>query len=693
MQRWVPYPFVRMVVFFIAGILWAIFKSPVEKDTALIITASLAALYLLFRQVFVKRLFLRYNLLCALTGFACIACLGYLTVKLHDDTTYEHHIVHQDTFDAYQAVVRSPAVSTEKTNKYLAEVIAIHQEHWQPATGKVYLYVENAHSTVYQYGDRLMINGHPKLLPPPQNPGVFDYKQFLAFKNIHHQQYVKEGHINPISCQYDPGITGYIYKIRQWASEITGTYVLPEREAHIAQALTLGIKEGLTEEIKNAYAATGAMHILAVSGLHVGIIYGLILLIFGRLPFRGKSGRWLTAAISLCCLWLYAALTGFSPSVFRAVVMFSGIAIAKATDREVNIYNTLAASAFIMLLFDPFLIMSVGFQLSYIAVLGIVYIQPKVYGAIITKHYVLDKLWLITSVSVAAQLATSPISLFYFHQFPNYFLLSNPIAIPGAFLILTGGISLFAFSGIEPVAALIGNLLGQLIFIMNEAILWIERLPYSMTTGIYISPVQCWLLAGAVFLFFLFFQFKKMYYLLLFTVSLGLFSALRWDRLLANERTGKLTIYKINRHTAIEVIRNGTSVLSADPLLLRDTSKIGYNIEPNRLLSGVRNRRSVPLEQKQETVICLDVGDKNMIVLDKPLDRFELTDKLKTDYLVIAKGYKGNFNRLFDFFDADLVILDGSLSYFYAHQLKSWFDKHSIDYYSVYHSGSFVTTI
>jgi competence protein ComEC len=178
--------------------------------------------------------------------------------------------------------------------------------------------------------------------------------------------------------------------------------------------------------------------------------------------------------------------------------MFSFVALAKPLGWRTNIYNTLATSAFVLLLYDPYLIMSVGFQLSYLAVLGIVYLQKPLYNLWLIDNRVGNWVWEITCISIAAQVATFALGMLYFHQFPVYFLVSNLFVIPLSTAILVGGILLLAVSWLSAVADLVGWLLQWLIEILNWTVMVTEKLPFSIISGIHLTTFQCWLIMAAL---------------------------------------------------------------------------------------------------------------------------------------------------------------------------------------------------
>ncbi|NJO90405.1 MAG: ComEC/Rec2 family competence protein, partial [Chloroflexia bacterium] len=225
-------------------------------------------------------------------------------------------------------------------------------------------------------------------------------------------------------------------------------------EFAILAALTLGVKDYLSDEIVEAYSDSGAMHVLAVSGLHVGILMAMLNMIFSFF-WKRKKLLVLKSIIILVFLWLFALITGLAPSVTRSALMFSFFILSKNSGKRPSSYNSLAAAAFIILLFNPNALFHVGFQLSFLAVISILLFQQKLYRTIDIKNKYLDYFWQLTTVSLAAQIGTTPISIFYFHQFPIYALLTNIIVIPAAAIILNAVILLLIANFYAPLAKII----------------------------------------------------------------------------------------------------------------------------------------------------------------------------------------------------------------------------------------------
>ena len=689
---WVPYALVRVTIFFILGILVYLYYPVVDSLQAFTGSIIFALLYLLSWIFFKRRKFHTFNLALSVTAFFSFLTLGYLCASLHDEKNDTGHLLRYDNVQAYKVQVASQGQEKRSTHRFLGKVLAIkEQDIWKPAGGKLYLYLSKG-MALPAYGDIMLVNGAPQELLPPPNPGEFDYKRFLSFKNIHHQHFIRSG-----VTTLDPGqgntMLAFGYRLRAWAQDQFTQYIPGERERNIALALVLGIKEGLDNEIKDAYAASGAMHVLAVSGLHVGIIYLLVSFLFKA--FEGKKyGRWVFALACLAILWVYAMVTGFAPSVLRAVTMFSFITLAKASGRKTNIYNTLAASALVLLVMDPFLVMSVGFQLSYLAVLGIVFLQPKIYRLITLENVVMDKIWAITTVSIAAQLATFPLGLFYFNQFPTLFLLTNLVVIPGALIILVGGIALLATSVVPIVAALAGQLLQWVVLAVNQAVFAIEKLPISHIDGIYISSWQLWLVIGSVLSLALYFIYRRSAWLTVLSCSFIALSISTGVHNYHNLSGQSLTFYKINGHTAIDLVSQGQSTLWTDSVLERNKEKVDYHITPNHLQSSVKKITfRTDLASSVEGLQVLVVHGKKVALLGAVKRSLRFSQKLQVDFIVYGKQCRQDLSWVASNFEFDLLLIDGSLYRHKADRARKEAEELGINYHSLYHDGAYQVSI
>lgn len=390
-----------------------------------------------------------------------------------------------DRYTKVEAIVEQYAAEDDTATVHEKMIFYLSSDKSQPtpvAGAKLY-----AHTTLSR-------------IPLPGNPDEFNYQKYLARRKIFTSAFVQPGHYhldNRLSfwknIQYTP------LHWQSWGLQTFSDSPLGDREYAVLAALTLGNKQWLDDDLRNAYAAAGAMHVLAVSGLHVGIIMVLLNFMTSFLN-RRQHGRRLKNILVLAALWMYAAIIGFSPSVTRATVMFSFVLIGQNMQRRISVYNSLAAAAFFMTCLNPLVIFEAGFQLSYGAVLSIVYFQPYLHRMLYIKNKFLRGIWNIATVSFAAQLGTVPVSLLNFHLFPNYFLLTNICILSLVGFIIYGGVAYLFVHQIPALSTFVGYALKGMLWLLNSIVKLVESLPYSVTNDIYINRLQMWLMIAVILL-------------------------------------------------------------------------------------------------------------------------------------------------------------------------------------------------
>lgn len=666
MFRWIPYTFIRIALCFIAGIVLGIHVPEIIPErVAIVMFGVLTVLYVFFYIFFRGKKRTYFNL--GILGLPAIFFAGYAHLLGQTESRNPQHVTSiSGNIEHYEAVVSRYAEEKARSWKVEARVRAVHADSWEPHTGKIILYLAKDDFTEpFGYGDVLLVKGAPQEAAPPANPGEFDYRKFLAYRNISHQHFLRAGDVKLIGNEPASTLMSYAIRARLWGDETLKKYVRGAREQAIASALVLGVTDGLDNELMSAYAATGAMHVLAVSGLHVSIIYMIILWPMKSLQ-RSRSGRWVVAITALFMLWSYAFITGLSPSVLRAVTMFSFIAVARPTGQSTNIYNTLAASAFCLLIFDPYLIMSVGFQLSYLAVVGIVYLAPRLYRFWEPRHWLMERVWAISTVAVAAQIATFALGLFYFHQFPNYFLLSNLAVIPIAFAVLLLGIAVLAASIFPVIAGTLGLVLTGCIWGLNEVVFAMESFPYSVTKGVYISAAQCWLLMGMVVAFILLFEQKRFHYLTSAFILAAVFAVLQWIHLRDKVDVSRITVYHVRGHSAIDLIDRGHAWFLADSTLQSDDQRIGFHIQPNRMIAGIASVEAGDRIFSRRVGGCRIILWKNKTIVQVNSRGHVFPGRLRADLIVVSNNAVKNFRHFAAKHAGTPIILDSSNSVGYS---------------------------
>jgi len=690
MVNWVPYSLVRVTLFFVAGILLAIYLPdviPFRIALSIIGCSAVVYTFLAFRfnRMGWGKIFL------GMFGFLLIFFSGYLHLFLKTDSHKADHLLYADVpVSIYEAVVRTAPESKTRSWKIRVEILHVKDSAWKKSRGNVLLYVSKKTMAVipWKYGDRLLIKGSPAELQPPINPNEFDFKRFLSLRNIYHQHFISGDDVQLIAPVDRKGFTYYALEARAWATEKIKTFIVGEKEQTIAMALVLGVTEGIDTDLLSAYAASGAMHVLAVSGLHVGVIYAIVLLLMRPLGSSTIS-KWTVAVVSLLCLWIFAFFTGMSPSVLRAVTMFSFIAVARPLGWRTNIYNTLAASAFLLLLYDPYLIMSVGFQLSYLAVLGIVYLQKPLYNLWEIDNKIGDWIWQITCVSIAAQIATFGLSLLYFHQFPVYFLISNLFVIPLSTIILIAGIVLLAASAWTWAATLLGKGITILVQWLNWIVFEVEDWPLSIIQNIHLTALQCWLIMAMLAAILLLFEYRSIKWLYLSGVLSALLVWTQWTHFTSSVQRREFVVYGISGHSAFEWIDSGRSYFTGDSALMADQERIKFHIRPHRLERGVEHTTDgVPFAKGGEGFDLVNWQTKTILLLHE--NKHRLPQSLKVDFLVVSRNALAlkDLPRL----EFKKIILDGSNSRGYISRWKEYAASKHIDLHAVADMGAFVLT-
>jgi competence protein ComEC len=474
--------------------------------------------------------------------------------------------------------------------------------------------------------------------------------------------------------------------------DVLKSHQFKQQELAVASALLLGYKDMLDRDTILTYSSSGAMHILAVSGLHVGIIYLVIssLLFFFE---KIKYGNYIKAFLLVISLWAYALLTGMSPSVLRAATMFSFVTIGASLKRQTNIYNTLAASAFVLILYNPYIILKVGFQLSYLAVFGIVYLQPKLYNLYSPSNWLMHKIWAITTVSIAAQLATFPLGMYYFHQFPNYFLLSNLFVIPLATFIINGGVLLFVISSIPVLPNYIAWAVNKMLVFLNFAVEWVDSLPYSLTLGISISTLETLLIYLIILLFIpsvISKNFKGIKMALSCAILLVFFQF--YEKITLQEQQ-YFIVYDVKGERAIDFVDGNKNYFIADDDLAKDKSKMRFHIMHYRWERRVQESTLVPSIYTSNNYFrnknFIQFDNKQILLWDEDFVKPDNSSIMEFDYIIVSEKAKLDLTNI----NCKQVIIDSSVPKYNWEQIKKECLKWDIPFYNVSSEGAYLFNI
>ena len=345
----------------------------------------------------------------------------------------------------------------------------------------------------------------PNPVPDMHNPGGFNYKEWLFRNEITHQLYLAKGSWAMLPTKKS---NQYLQVLQQKIRNHLQQNITGKQEKAVAAALLIGYKQDIDSDLMKAYSNTGVIHVIAISGLHLGLIYGLLIGIFSWMPVSIIK-KWTAPPIMLLVLWGFALLTGAGPSIVRAAVMFSFIIMASIVKQNSSILNALAASAFFLLLLHPFYLWDIGFQLSYAAVLSIVLYQKNIFDSIYFKYKWMQACWQLNAVTLSAQVLTLPLVVYHFHQFPNYFLFSNFIVVPLSSIILYGCLIILPFGSFAYFGKALSVATSWLISSMNWIIQKMNALPFATTNNLEINTAEVLLFFIIIVCFTLFIQTQK----------------------------------------------------------------------------------------------------------------------------------------------------------------------------------------
>ncbi len=714
MNIWSQVPFLRLLLPFLAGILTAVYSglqfvrwntdsvTPFGEVFNYII---LSIFFLIILFVFIKGLNVSYSYswVFGTLVFAILFLSGFQLTNFHTEKYNSNHFSNYSDAEIIYAKCNKMSLEKEKSYKIVMEILAVRKNaKWIETSGTAICYFKkDSLSKQLHYGDCVVMKTKFNEVKPPQNPGEFNYKQYLSFHNIYHQAYIPSKNWKLLERNQGNPILYASYNLREYLLNIFRENNITGDEYAVGSALVLGYTDHLDQDLIRAYASSGAIHVLSVSGLHVGIIYivaNFLLMFLDKIRF----GKAIKIFLLLFILWFYATLTGLSPSVLRSAAMFSIIVIAKGWKHDTNIFNTLSVSCFALLLLNPYLIMDVGFQLSYLAVLGIVAVQPWLYEKWQPHNWLMNHIWALTTVSIAAQLVTFPLALLYFHQFPNYFLISNLIVIPLSTIILIYGLFVLAVGKIAIVGTFCAKVFSWIVWLLNEFVFITDKTPGSLTQGISISIFETYMIY-ALIVCILVFLFQKRQRFIFYT--LGILITILSIQVYENyrERNQKMfVVYNTPKTSAINFIFGKEYYLLADSSLLHSNSKMLFHIRHHVWDSGIEKENNLELEKtksiRSENILLknnfIRFQSKNIYIVDS-LHRLysDLKQKLKVDYIILSRNAKVQIKDLQKQFNFEKIIIDSSNSQWKNDKWKKECEELKIDYYSVIDSGAYIEKI
>lgn len=641
------FPLARITIAFLLGILLAYFLKPIPSNAFLFL--SIATLFFIgtyYSSNANTKSIQLFGIATALLAFS----IGATTQTVHTDSYLQNNYTnHKKIFEenhTYTVALREKLKSTNFNVRYIALLHTIDQEN---ATGRILLNIRKD-SLIHNFeiGDRLKINGILYKNTTQKNPNQFDYQKHLDNKQIYAQLYADLDEIK-ISSDTKKDIWYYASKLRTRIIENLDKSNFHKEELNVAVALILGQQQDISLDIIRDYQYAGAVHILSVSGLHIGFILLFVTFILKPLP-NSKRGSFVKLIVTLLSLSLFGILAGLAPSVLRSVTMFSFVAIGLFLRRSVNIYHTLLISILLILLFQPSFLFDVGFQLSYIALFFIIWLQPLLAMLWTPKKKIQKYIWNILTVSFAAQIGTLPLSIYYFHQFPGLFFVTNLIVIPLLGFIMSLGVLVMVFALFNWVPFYPAKALEVSIYYLDKIINKIASFESLIIKDIPLNTsllITGYLVLIAIIIWIKNPNFKSLTFVL-FTIAALQISCIQTKWEVQNQV--EFVVLNIKRNTLL-LERNGFSTtLYANDSLLKVSKK-------NNLISSYLSGNFSTLKYKKRLQNTIYFKGTKILILDSTM---VYPKTIQPDVLLLTQSTRVNLDRVIQRLKPKIIVADGS---------------------------------
>lgn len=668
------FPLVSITIFFIAGIVFAqFFKIDFRISFLVLIFCFLFSIisFLYSQKNSLKKSY--FGVLVLLTSFF----IGNFTFLSNDETRNPNHYLHKilefEKLQNLEITIIEKLKNSKTNDRYIANIVFVNKKS---SVGKIIFNIKKTKNLPqFEIGNNLKVIGKLYKNRVPNNPNQFDYGKYLEMKQIYGQVYCELENIK-IATISEKSFSFYASKIRNKIIKNLKKNNFNERELNIVNALILGQQQDISQDIMQDYQSAGAIHVLSVSGLHVGFILLFVSLLLKPLP-NTKKGSLLKLLIVIISLWLFGVLAGLAPCVLRSVTMFSLVAIGMFLRRAVNIYHTLLVSILLILLFEPSFLFDIGFQLSYVALFFIVWFQPVLSSLWTPKYKITSYFWDIITVSIAAQIGTFPMSIYYFHQFAGLFLITNVIILPFLTLILALGVIVLLLAAFDVVWIPMMKLLEWSIWLLNTIINWVASFDTFILKDI---PLSKYVMIG-FYVFLISFiiwlktpSYKKMVFVF---VSILIIQILFFQSKFSTQQKEEFIVFNKSKNTLLTSrISDKVTVISSDFVL--------NNVNQDVVLKAYLVANFCKINRKRQLSNLFYFKNKKILVIDSSA---VYLNNNRPDILILSHSPKISLDRVFKFWKPDVVVADASNFKSYIKFWKATCTKQKILFHATAEKG------
>lgn len=660
--------------FIIIGILFGYYLEP---NPILIVFFLLLLLLGLYASYYFTNTSFSKSLHFSIISYLLFFVIGISAVIFQNQKNNKNHYTHFINGENKMVlVVNKKLKSTNYYDKYFANISQLDSNK---TIGTILLNIkkDSLINNQANVGDKIYVQTQLKEINKPLNPYQFDYRKYLEKQQIHHQ--ITTHKTAYYLLKRNNTLNSVLHNFRNKINNSLKKHSIKNDELAIINAILLGQRQDISKGLLESYAGAGAIHILAVSGLHIGILLMLLSYIFKPIE-RIKNGKTIKVIVIIIFLWMYAFLAGLSPSVIRAVTMFTAISIGLYSNKRTSTLHSLFISMFVLLLIHPLYIFSVGFQLSYLAVFSIVYFYPLFIKFYNPQFWLFKKVWQLFAISVSAQLGILPLSLYYFHQFPSLFFISSMVIIPFLGIILGFGILVIILSLLDILPLSIAKLFSWIIYQMNNFIAFIAKQEAFLFKNIGFSML---LLVASYFIIIGVFKlwnkpsFKRIGFILL---SIILFQVVLLYEKYHRENSNEFIIFNKYKQRVFLDRKgiNTTFYHDLDSLSFANS----YVVNNYKIGTGIVKVSQKPIKN------IYNIKNKSLLIIDS-LGVYNIPN-FKTDYIVLQQSPKINMERFIKKLQPKLVIMDNSN---YKSSIKRW-EKTCIEnntpIYNITKKGAFI---
>lgn len=699
---WNEFPIVRVLIPFVFGICIGVFHL-LGFFLPIWFFLALSVLVFVLSVVLKRFVNLNYNFF---IGFLINALFVILGIFLSQDyygyreAGYYGNQVNKANF--FVAQLTQNTVEKENSLQLQVEIKqTIDSSTTKNSFGKVVLYLKkDSLARQLRYGDILIIQNSLSPIAASKNPYQFDIQTFFKRKGIQHQAYLRESEWRCIEKAHGFSLIRYSLLAQEKMLKILENSMQGKDEFAVASALLLGYRSDISDELLQAYSGSGAMHVLSVSGLHVGIIFLMLNFLLELFPFFKRKSLTKTLLL-LIVIWSFAFITGLSASVLRAAAMITFVIVGSNINRRTSVYNSISVSALLLLIINPYLLFDLGFQLSYLAVIAIVSLQPFIQNLWSPANKILQWSWSLMAVSLAAQIGTIPLSFLYFHQFPNVFLLTNFIVIPAAFLILMMGVITLAFSWWSFAAWLFGVVLNFMVHWLNWSITFIENMPYAVLRNIRFDSIQFILLSGFILFLSVAIIHKRKKSLLLALIFFGFYMGYDSYVRIENRKRIEFVIYQTPKNSVFAVFDQNKLSYFADTAALNSFDNLRFQIDNQRIQYGIADYEIIDMDSEVEFLSnnffkqaeFVNFGSIRSVLIRNDWEMPNTDNMLYVNYLIIDNDPKFSFEDLLKTYNPQMVIITARNKYWKTKGWKEKLAERKIPFYDIAEKGAFSCVI